>query len=77
MLPLRTTRNPFAVAVGADSISARAILCRRQTPRTNNARPCISSHIQQHTLHDFSLDNPPNPVYNKYNSKMYKGVTVL
>ena len=29
------------------------------------------------TIRYFSLDNPPNPVYNKYNSKMYKGVTVL
>ena len=29
------------------------------------------------TIHHFTLDNPSIPVYNKYNSKMYKGVTVL
>ena len=70
-------RNFHFASVGEHSICSRAALRQRKAPRANAVRPYTSSHIQQHTLHDFSLDNPPNPVYNKYNSKMYKGVTVL
>ena len=69
--------NFHFASVGEHSICSRAIFPQHKAPRANAVRPYTSSHIRQHTLHDFSLDNPPNPVYNKYNSKMYKGVTVL
>ena len=45
--------------------------------RTLRADASIRPYNATVTIHHFTLDNPSIPVYNKYNSKMYKGVTVL
>ena len=56
----------------------RALLfCRVDARIDPRADASIRPYNSTVTIHHFTLDNPSIPVYNKYNSKMYKGVTVL